>query len=238
MTVHALDFFRDENPGVFRSNPLMVITSASRSAFPQLNPFGDDSHDRPGARRVVFYNDEVTGEEVRLALRFHQHLGGSWTNLTNTDQALFTPTNGATEGRLVYGAGTMAAVDAEDVWELKGVLFAEYFTPFLRSRRQAAQRVTSFANGDWYWVVVGGLIPLQVGASGVTADRPIITDADGHGGRVQSAIAIAATVVGITENSWQKNIGIPFQTVAEGADPTANFANCLIDLDTWGSRED
>jgi len=61
MTTHLLEYFRDENQGLYRSHPLEVIRATTLAAAG--NPYGD-SNDRIGAERVVYYNDPELSTEM------------------------------------------------------------------------------------------------------------------------------------------------------------------------------
>lgn len=218
MTVHLLEYFRDENPGVFRSHPLEVIRATTLAHAG--NPFVD-SNDRAGAERVVFYNDVSDPDhpaEIRLVLRMVTHAGGAW----NKAAALGTQ-GGPTEGRFLHSGGTMAAGLAATS-QVQGVLFANYYD-LHANRLQDARVVTAQQNGDLYWVVVEGMIECLAGTDTIDVDQTIMTSVAVQGGMAD--VADPST----EEASPRFCLGIALEN--GGA---ANLAMCLVDIRATGYR--
>ena len=226
MTTHSLEFFRDENPGLFRSHPLEVIraTTIAHAGNPYV-----DSNDRVGAERVVFYND-TTGtaghNETRLVLRMVQHAGGAWNKA-----AAQSTVNGATEGRILHADGSMAATGAATVDTLQGVLFANYYD-LQQNRLQDSRVVTAQQNGDLYWVVVEGMIELHSGTDTIDVHVPVITANDAEGGMCEIPVAWAAGGAATNVYFTQLHmVGIALENGIHDA-----MTNCLIDIRALGYR--
>ena len=164
--IHNRRFFTDPPDGhTFRIHPLDVVRAANRNvatdAIPgsNLTPQSEfnDAWEQPGADREVIYRDDANGILQRLTLRLVEHNGGAWTDLDDATPATLAGQFGSPEGRIVASDGTMSAV-REEIWEVKGCLFGEYFEDFQgRNRAQPTPvPVTALANGDWYWTIVDG----------------------------------------------------------------------------------
>lgn len=226
MTTHSLEYFRDENPGVYRSHPLEVVRATTLAAAG--NPY-TDSNDRAGAERVVYYNDTRDGadqNEVRLVLRMVAHAGGAF----NKAAGLGTQA-GPTEGRLLHADGTMSATGAATVDTIQGVLFADYYD-LHANRITDARVVTAQQNGDLYWVVVEGMIELYAGTDTIDVHVPIITADDAQGGMVE--IPVAWSTPGAATNVYWTllhSLGIALENGAHDG-----MANCLVDIRALGYR--
>jgi len=227
MTQHTLDFFRDENPGVFRSHPLEVIR-ATTLALPQ-NPYVD-SNDRIGAERVVFYNDPDAANpiETRLVLRMVEHAGGAWAK-----GAAIGTQSGPTEGRILHSDGEMAASVNVSCTQVQGALFADYYD-LLQNRLQDARVVTAQQDGDLYWVVVEGTIELLAGTNALVLDSALVTSGDADGGTCEEPTTIGATDVGDESGNIMRNlrtvvIGYCLEAAADGA-----FGTCRLDIRNKG----
>jgi len=230
MTTHALDYFRDENPGVFRSHPLEVIRAATLAAAG--NPFVD-SNDRPGAERVVYYYDPdaATPAEIRLVLRMVEHDGGAFDKT-----AAMATTDGDTEGRIMHSDGTMAAVHGEEVTSLRGVFFANYYT-LHKNRIQAATVVTDQDDGDWYWLVVEGPIELLAGTDTIDVGEPVVSADDAEGGMAEVPIAVTDTSV---DDAWAEiEEHLPRYVIGYAVEDAAHdaFATVFLDLRRFGARD-
>ena len=221
MTIHTPDFFRDENPGLFRSNPLEVIRATTLANAG--NPY-TDSNDRIGAERVVFYND-TTGtaghNETRLVLRMVEHSGGAW----NKAAALGTQ-GGATQGRLLHSNGEMEATGAATVDTIAGALFANYYD-LLQNRLQDSRVVTAQQNGDRYWVVVEGMIELRAGTDTIDNHVPIITADDAEGMRLAMAPVITSRLARFLT-------GFKNAAAVEWRRPSL-MVTCLVPQPSWSS---
>ena len=172
--IHVAEFFK-ASPGNqhYRLHPLAVSRAAVRlpadaggaNLVPQVG-LGADDYEKPGCRRRVLYEDQANDIRQELTIKLVEHNGGAWTNMDNVVRGV---QSGITEGRFVVNDGTMTLAATVAVL-VKGGLFAEYFDEtFFRPSRQAPTPtpVTALANGDWYWVVVGG--PYEYYAGGACA---------------------------------------------------------------------
>jgi len=225
MAEHLLEYFRDENPGVFRSHPLQVIRATTLAHAG--NPF-TDSNDRPGAERVVYYNDPRGGadqNETRLVLRMVQHSGGAWDR-----GAAMSDDSGDTEGRLLGANGRMNTTHGAPTSTLKGVLFSDYYD-LLQNRIQDARKVGNQQDGDRYWVIVEGAVQLLAGTDTLDVNEVVIAANDAEGGMAEAPVAYNGNAATDQQHTMVSVIGICLEDAAHDA-----FAYCLVDLRTKGFK--
>jgi len=213
MTVHEKAYFRDENPGLFKTHPLQLIKGASTTAA--LVQKFEDSNDRAGAKRTVYYNDPDGDYEAKLELMLWEHTGADLTLLTNAIGTGEAVRAGNPEGRFIHADGTFGAVSAQDVNDIVGVAFSDYYL-FQENRVVTDAAVATIEAGDWFWVIRKGVITIRAGevvqATNTAVGDLLVTDVDttgSEGGRVRAASAMGTpNAAEILENTAAKIVGM------------------------------
>lgn len=197
MTTFLKDGFRDINPDLFKTHPLQVVRAASLTAA--LVERYQDSGDRPGAIREVFYFDRTApGYQAKLTLQ----LITVPQQLTTLTSASLTTTSGSPEGRLMFADGSFGAGAAASLYNVYGWCFDSYYE-FVQNRHSTDAAVTQLEAGDWIWVVVkASAYEIKAGEAGggaIVAGNTLVTDADAthsEGGRVRASATIGDTSAG------------------------------------------
>jgi len=217
MTTFNTELFRDENPGVFKTHPQQVIRWQSQNAA-LVKKFAD-SHDRPGAKRTVYYNDpDLTpgggnGYEVRLELMMIELPGGGLSDLTNP--AGLNQNAGLPEGRLLTDQGQFVqGLELQN--NLYGWCFDAYYDG-VTNRITDDDPVETLNTGDWFWVIRAGFIEVKLGEEGandggVNFGDLLVSDGDpthGEAGRLRASRGQQG------ENDWDSDL-----TVSSAAGPT------------------
>jgi hypothetical protein len=222
MTTFLKGNFKDLGDGIWKTHPLQRIKATSISGA--LVKRFEDSWERPGVKRTVRYevpddpNTAAAGYEVTLELMLWRHVGADLTLLTAARGASEAARAGNPTGRLLYADGTFGAVSAEDVNDLVGFCFSEYYD-MVQNRLVDDAAVTTVEAGDWFWVIRKGTFECVASETAtIVIGDLLVTGLDttsSEGGRLRDSNAMGTpNAAEITENTARKCVGMALATTS------------------------
>lgn len=217
--IHSREYFTDEIQGVWRSHPLDAIRSADKAGLSKLD---DDEPLRPGARRVVHYDDHDNNVHLRLVLRLVELPKA----LTDMDSSTLGATSGSPEGRVLDTTGEYAGTAKTAATGLLGFTFAEYYAIGGKNRFDTdPDALTDLSAGDWIWVITEGKHQVLCASSAAGAAGDVMFNDSTKAGSVNGVAAATA----ITSDLLKAVIGQFKDAPSNDAKVTA-----YVDLDTRG----
>lgn len=243
MTTFLKGNFKDLSDGIWKTHPLQRIKATSIAG--SLVKRFEDSWERPGVTRRVRYevpddpNTAAAGYEVELELMLWRHVGANLTLLTAARGASEAVRAGNPEGRCLHADGTFGAVSAEDVNDIAGFCFSQYYD-MVQNRLIDDAAVATIETGDWIWVIRKGTFQVAAGevvaATNVAIGDLLVTDLDNtgsEGGRVRAASAMGTpNAAEIRENTARKVVGMALE--AETVENDLFLAD--IDITSFGHK--
>ena len=181
--------------------PPNVIVTAEELAVHGEAQITSDLYQLGSQLRKVVYHDVASGRRYYMELVFYVHPAGA-ANITLANAAGVSQTNGLA----LLWAGTLSGATGASLNQpndaVAGFLLSHYYTstatPVGAGVHYVAPTLTA---GDGIWLVRRGLMEVVADVHPIVAGDQLVLDAGSSGGRCGVAVAYAASVAGIEENT-------------------------------------